>query len=135
MLRCAVLGALPGLGNHMLDMMAVFALYPHVACHFAGTSSRKASGNFPDVPAAAVRSSGSHSSDKSADLVMTAECTIDFTSAAWKSMSRQEKNRASAAASRARREAYTQSLEDKVRDFVIENILFASPGIPCMYPW
>ena len=75
---------------------------------FAGVSGRRAD------EAAAAGSSGAHSSDKSADAVLTADCTIDFTSAAWKAMSRKEKNRASAAASRARREAYTESLEDKV---------------------
>ena len=34
--------------------------------------------------------------------------------AAWKALTRKEKNRQSAAASRARREAYTESLEAKV---------------------
>lgn len=49
-----------------------------------------------------------------AEIIFTADCTIDFNSAAWRNMSRKEKNRASAAASRARREAYTESLEDQV---------------------
>ena len=65
--------------------------------------------------AAACTASGDKSSrSSSADVVFCAE-GIDFNSRAWKNMSRKEKNRASAAASRARREAYTESLEDMVR--------------------
>lgn len=64
--------------------------------------------------AACTASGGKSSRSSSADVVFCAE-GIDFNSRAWKNMSRKEKNRASAAASRARREAYTESLEDMVR--------------------
>ena len=76
--------------------------------------------------AAACTSSGGKSSrSSSADVVFCAE-GIDFNSRAWKNMSRKEKNRASAAASRARREAYTESLEDMVsqRLFAVHLYLF-----------
>lgn len=63
--------------------------------------------------AACTASGGKSSRSSSADVVFCAE-GIDFNSRAWKNMSRKEKNRASAAASRARREAYTESLEDMV---------------------
>lgn len=70
-----------------------------------------------DLPAAAAASEvlcGDKSSrSSSADVIFCAD-GIDFNSRAWKMMSRKEKNRASAAASRARREAYTESLEHKV---------------------
>lgn len=65
------------------------------------------------VAAARTASGGKSSRSSSADIVFCAD-GIDFNSRAWKSMSRKEKNRASAAASRARREAYTESLEDMV---------------------
>ena len=64
--------------------------------------------------ASATASGGKSSRSSSADVIFCAD-GIDFNSRAWKNMTRKEKNRASAAASRARREAYTESLEDKVR--------------------
>ena len=63
--------------------------------------------------ATGTTSGGKSSRSSSADVIFCAD-GIDFNSRAWKMMSRKEKNRASAAASRARREAYTESLEDKV---------------------
>lgn len=84
----------------------VQASISHCQC-FAGRPGKK--GTEP-----AASSSAADSSDKSVEMLLTAECTIDFSSAVWKAMSRKEKNRASAAASRARKEAYTESLEDKV---------------------
>ena len=66
-----------------------------------------------DDTAAAPTASGKSSRSSSADIIFCAD-GIDFNSRAWKNMTRKEKNRASAAASRARREAYTESLEDKV---------------------
>ena len=65
------------------------------------------------VAAASTASGGKSSRSSSAEVVFCAD-GIDFNSRAWKNMSRKEKNRASAAASRARREAYTESLEDMV---------------------
>lgn len=67
--------------------------------------------------AACTATSGKSSRTSSADVVFCAE-GIDFDSRAWKNMSRKEKNRASAAASRARREAYTESLEDMVSQWL-----------------
>ncbi|KAA6426159.1 MAG: hypothetical protein FRX49_04011 [Trebouxia sp. A1-2] len=71
------------------------------------------SGDLPAGAAASEALCGDKSSrSSSADVIFCAD-GIDFNSRAWKMMSRKEKNRASAAASRARREAYTESLEHK----------------------
>lgn len=80
----------------------------------AGTASSS------QAAAAADGVSGEKSSrSSSADVIFCAD-GIDFNSRAWRMMSRKEKNRASAAASRARREAYTESLEVKVRKLQAE---------------
>ncbi|KAL0026802.1 hypothetical protein WJX77_002226 [Trebouxia sp. C0004] len=78
------------------------------------------SGDLPAAAAASEALCGDKSSrSSSADVIFCAD-GIDFNSRAWKMMSRKEKNRASAAASRARREAYTESLEHKVRKLQAE---------------
>ena len=71
------------------------------------------SGNEPAAAAPDSLSAEKTSRSSSADVIFCAD-GIDFNSRAWKMMSRKENNRASAAASRARREAYTESLEIKV---------------------
>ena len=76
------------------------------------------SGDLPAAAAASEAICGDKSSrSSSADVIFCAD-GIDFNSRAWKMMSRKEKNRASAAASRARREAYTESLEHKVPSYL-----------------
>ncbi len=75
------------------------------------------SGELPTAAVLQAPSGGKSSRSSSADVIFCAD-GIDFNSRAWKMMSRKEKNRASAAASRARREAYTESLEDKVRSLI-----------------
>ena len=85
--------------------------------HSASCQDMMTDNSCGDLPAAVAASEalagGKSSRSSSADVIFCAD-GIDFNSRAWKMMSRKEKNRASAAASRARREAYTESLEDKV---------------------
>ena len=89
---------------------------PHSAsCQDMATGFETSAGA---VAASSTGSGGKSSRSSSTDVIFCAD-GIDFNSRAWKNMTRKEKNRASAAASRARREAYTESLEDKVRSFRI----------------
>lgn len=81
--------------------------------HSASCQDMATDGLAGAVAAARTASGEKSSRSSSADVVFCAD-GIDFNSRAWKNMSRKEKNRASAAASRARREAYTESLEDMV---------------------
>lgn len=114
--------------------------------HSASCQDMATDGLAGAVAAARTASGEKSSRSSSADVVFSAD-GIDFNSRAWKNMSRKEKNRASAAASRARREAYTESLEDMVRklqeehDWLQEQIEPGSvekqrtqPDVPMMLP-
>ena len=89
-----------------------------------------------DMATESLVSSAAASGDKSsrsssADIIFCAD-GIDFNSRAWKNMTRKEKNRASAAASRARREAYTESLEDKASLDLAPGLLLSPLSVCCL---